>query len=141
VKSPGRPYLNRLPPELADLIFEGLSVKAVRNVRLVCKELADQAAPSVLPEITVYLCSESFARIKAISEHKLIYQGVKVLWFEDDRLEPMDDDKNPRMTKHWLEILEHRRAGRMEHNDTLTAHSHQAPAYSHACQQRQSPTA
>lgn len=75
------------------MIMSRVNVATICNVRLVCKSLADQAAPYLLPMISVYFCTQSFERIQAISRHPLICQGIKALWMEGDRLMPLDDEK------------------------------------------------
>lgn len=72
-----------LPAELLNKIFSDVSEdrktgqESIKQSRLVSKHFNNVASPFLIPEVTVCLTLESFARLEEICSHPLISKGVR----------------------------------------------------------------
>ena len=78
--------MERLPPEILDLIYSNLDALDARSSRVCCKTLADVGARHGFRQITFFLCRQDFQRLRDIARHEIIRRQVRFLVYIADNL-------------------------------------------------------
>lgn len=80
-------YIERLPPEVAELICYSIDEKDVPNLRLVSKFWNNIATRFLLGNVNLVFKPESFQRLLDISRHPLISKHITSLYYEPNTLD------------------------------------------------------
>ncbi|MCJ1433095.1 hypothetical protein MMC27_002454 [Xylographa pallens] len=86
--------MDHLPVEILHMICANLRREDVLSFRLLATLYAGIGAQYMLPAVSIAFLPESFARLKAISEHPVISQHVRTLVYELGRLPEITDFKD-----------------------------------------------
>ena len=81
--------IERIPPEVANLICYNIDKEDALNLRLVCKfwnDVATPFMPSMSQKVTLIFKPESFQRLVDIPRHPFIGKQVTSLYYEPDTL-------------------------------------------------------
>ena len=89
VESPAS-SMGRLPPEILHMIFSHLEPQDVTKVRLVCNALAQVGLHYLIPSYHLIFKPRSFERLLELSQHPILRQCVKSIYYEADQLEKFD---------------------------------------------------
>ncbi|MCJ1420021.1 hypothetical protein MMC32_006377, partial [Xylographa parallela] len=92
--------MDHLPIEILHMICANLSGKDVLRFRLLAALYAGIGAQYMLPAVPVAFLPESFARLKAISEHPVISQHVRTLVYQLGRLPEITDYEDYKHRAH-----------------------------------------
>ena len=82
-------YIERIPPEIANLICYSIDKEDALNLRLVCKfwnDVATPFMPSMPGKVNLIFKPESFQRLVDIPRHPVIGKQVTSLYYEPDTL-------------------------------------------------------
>lgn len=82
-------YIERIPPEIANLICYSIDEEDALNLRLVCKfwnDVATPFMPSMPGKVNLIFKPESFQRLVDIPRHPVIGKQVTSLYYEPDML-------------------------------------------------------
>ena len=82
-------YIERIPPEIANLICYSIDKEDALNLRLVCKfwnDVATPFMPSMPGKVNLIFKPESFQRLVDISRHPVIGKQITSLYYQPDTL-------------------------------------------------------
>ena len=79
-------YIERLPPEIANLTCRSINHEDVLNLRLVSKFWNSVATPFMPGNVNLVFKSESFQRLVDISRHPVISKYITSLYYEPNTL-------------------------------------------------------
>lgn len=83
-------YIERIPPEIANLICYSIDKEDALNLRLVSKfwnDVATPFMPSMPAKVDLFFLPESFQRLVDIPRHPVIGKQVTALYYETDTLD------------------------------------------------------
>ncbi|KZF21846.1 hypothetical protein L228DRAFT_248600 [Xylona heveae TC161] len=84
--------MDRVAPELFEMITRFLPVTDVKNLRLVCKSFAELAARPLFKTVQIHALLASFEKFKIISQHETYRKYVQILIFYFDIFNPAEAD-------------------------------------------------
>ena len=80
-------YIERIPPEIADLICYPLDEEDIANLCLVSKFWNNVATPFLPGNVNLVFKPESFERLLDISRHPVISKQITALYYEPNTLD------------------------------------------------------
>lgn len=86
-------YIERLPPEVANLICYPIDEEDVPNLRLVSKFWNNVATPFLPGKVNLIFKPESFQRLLDISRHPVISKQITSLYYEPNTLDEYTTQK------------------------------------------------
>lgn len=84
--------MEKLPPELTQIICSNLTPKDLKSARLTTKQLAASGACYILPRVFVFSRKESLNELKEIAQHPTFSKCVTTLIFDATLLKDFGDD-------------------------------------------------
>ena len=82
--------MDELPSEIAHMVFAQLTPRDAASLRLLCRTLSVLGLEYLVPRFHLVFKSSSFEQLRQISEHPVISQHVKSLYYEADTLKKIE---------------------------------------------------